>query len=230
MSPVAASTGPFNRRLERHTVARMAEAQALAPLRSRLARAALRWMGWRVVFEPPPGPRAVVVVYPHTSNWDFVIGVVGRAAVDLPLRFIGKDTLFRFPLGPVMRWLGGAPVDRSAPHGLVGELRGEFERSPRMFLAITPEGTRSRRDHWKSGFYHLARGLDLPVGLGLIDYGAREIGIGRWLRLTGDPRRDMDEVRAFYAGRHGKRRENESDVRLRNEAGGAREEAARSPP
>lgn len=178
-------------------------ASSRSRLSARFAAALLRALGWRLVYAPPPGEKAVVVVYPHTSNWDFAIGIVGRAAIDLPLRWVGKHTLFRAPFGTLLRRLGGIPVDRRASHGLVSQLRAQFEARPRFFLAFTPEGTRSRTPAWKSGFYRVAQAAGVPVGLGFIDYGSKRIGIDTWLALSGDPAADLARMAAFYADKRG---------------------------
>src|SRR5690242_8949784 len=140
---------------------------------------------WRVVFAPPPVPKAVVIVYPHTSNWDFVIGVLARSVMNLRMHWVGKHTLFKWPFGTLMRLLGGVPVDRAHTSGLVDQLRGEFDRYTQFYLTITPEGTRQRAAYWRSGFYYLALGLHMPVGLAFIDYGKREVGVLKWLTLSG---------------------------------------------
>lgn len=191
---------------------------APASLRARIAAAALRMIGWRLAYTPPPGPKAVVVVYPHTSNWDFPIGVIGRAALDLPLRYVAKHTLFRWPFGMLFRGLGGIAVDRRVSTGLVEQLRAQFDAHDTFYLAITPEGTRSRTDYWKSGFYQLARAARVPVGLGFIDYGGRRIGIDTWLELSGDVDADMARIAAFYADKRGFHPEKAGPVRFRTDS------------
>jgi 1-acyl-sn-glycerol-3-phosphate acyltransferase len=143
-------------------------------------------------------------MYPHTSNWDFIVGVLARHALGLRARWVGKDTLFRFPFGPLMRWLGGMPVDRSQRTGLTSQLAAEMQRHPALCLALAPEGTRSRTPHLRSGFYHLAVAAGVPVGLGFFDYGRRIIGITRWATMTGDVERDLATLREFYADKRGK--------------------------
>ncbi len=186
-------------------------------LRAHIAHSLLGLFGWRLLYQPPPTPKAVLVVYPHTSNWDFILGVLARAECGLPVRFIGKHTLFKWPLGPLMRWLGGTPVDRRQAHGMVGEMQRTFAAHREFYLAMTPEGTRSHTLYWKSGFYHLAQSLQVPVGLAFIDYAHREIGVVTWLNLTGNVQHDMDVMRDHYAMRKGKHPELAGTIRLRDE-------------
>jgi len=174
----------------------------------------LRLFGWSVELVPPPVQKCVVIFYPHTSNWDFVIGMVTRAAIWLPVRFAAKDTLFRWPFGGIFRWLGGIPVNRRERTGLTARLVREFAQRKRFYLAITPEGTRSRTDGWKSGFYHLALEAKVPLALAYIDYPHRRIGIGGYLELTGDENVDLDALRRFYAGKTGKRPEHQGEIRF----------------
>jgi 1-acyl-sn-glycerol-3-phosphate acyltransferase len=182
-----------------------------------LARRLLALLGWRVEIVPPPGPRCVIVVYPHTSNWDFVIGYLAKVAAELPLEWIGKDTLFRGPFDALFRRMGGIPVNRRAPAGFVEQLAREFERRPRMWLAIAPEGTRAYTDRWRSGFYRLALAARVPIGIGFIDWRTRVVGITPYLELTGDEAADMERIRAAYAGKVGKHPASAGAIRLPSE-------------
>jgi 1-acyl-sn-glycerol-3-phosphate acyltransferase len=181
----------------------------------RLARGLLALFGWRVEVRWPPGPKAVIVVYPHTSNWDFVVGILARAAAGLPVSWMAKDTLFRWPFGPLFRRWGGVPVNRREHKGVVAQMQAEFARRPFLWLAIAPEGTRRRTDHWKSGFYHLARGAGVPVGLAYLDYPRRVVGIADWITLEGDPREDLARFRAFYSDKKALRPSQAGEIRFR---------------
>jgi 1-acyl-sn-glycerol-3-phosphate acyltransferase len=177
--------------------------------------ALLRLFGWRVKLVWPAVPKAVVIFYPHTSNWDFVVGILARFAIAIPIGFVGKDTLFRPPFGGLFRALGGIPVNRRQSTGFVDGLIAAFRQADSLYLAIAPEGTRSKVDHWKSGFYRAALATGVPVGLAFIDYSRREIGIEHWLTLTGDEAADLARLRACYSDRRGKRPEKEGDIRFR---------------
>ena len=178
-----------------------------------LSRFILRLLGWSLLDLPARPARAVLVVYPHTSNWDFPLGVLFTAAVGLNVRWAGKDALFRGPLGPYMRWLGGIAINRREPAGIVERLAAALEREP-FLLAITPEGTRSLRPGWKSGFYRIARKTGLPVLLATIDYGGRRIGLIDGFELTGDEAADMARIAAAYRDCRGRRPELASPIRF----------------
>ena len=182
----------------------------------RFAGSLLRLSGWRQVLVWPPGPRGLIVVYPHTSNWDFIVGVLFKLATGLPARWMGKHTLFRWPLRGLFLRLGGVPINRSERSGFVDTLLEEFARQDWMWLAVAPEGTRSHSDHWKSGFYRIAVAGGLPVGLGYIDYATRTVGIDTYLTMTGEPDTDMRHIREYYADKRGRRHALAGDIRLRD--------------
>ena len=170
-----------------------------------LGRTMLRVMGWRVEGEFPDLPKFVVAVAPHTSNWDFVVGISAMFALDLRLAFIGKHTIFRGPFAPVLRWMGGIPVDRSSPHGIVAESVAAFAATERRILVIAPEGTRRRVARFKSGFLHIARGAGVPVTLATLDYAARCVRIGPTFAVGADIEAERARTEAFFAPVQGKR-------------------------
>ena len=181
---------------------------------SALASLILRLIGWEPIYRPPPGPKAVILVYPHTSNWDFPLGVLFRAAKRIDLHWAGKDSLFRWPFGAFFRWLGGVPINRRQPAGIIDQLAATYAARSSFTLCIAPEGTRSKTDHWKSGFYRLALQAKVPVGLAFIDYGARKVGVERWIALTGDEEADLAVIRAYYAGVTGRYPAQAGDIRF----------------
>lgn len=181
---------------------------------ARLAGAILRACGWSSVLVWPPAPKGIIVVYPHTSNWDFVIGILFKVAARLPAHWMGKDTLFRWPVRSLFLRMGGIPINRRERTGFVSTLLGEFARREWMWLAVAPEGTRAKTDHWKSGFYQIALAGGLPVGLGFIDYATRSVGIDTYIALTGDSEADFARIRDYYAGKRGRRPGLEGDIRL----------------
>jgi 1-acyl-sn-glycerol-3-phosphate acyltransferase len=167
-------------------------------------RGILRLMGWHMEGEIPDVPKLVVAVAPHTSNWDFVVGAGAMFALDLDLSFLGKHTLFRGPMGAVMRWMGGIAVDRSSPHGVVGDAVAAFARTDRRVLAIAPQGTRSHGARYRSGFLHIARGARVPVLLATFDYGNRSVRFGPLFEPGEDVEAELARVETFYAGVRGR--------------------------
>jgi 1-acyl-sn-glycerol-3-phosphate acyltransferase len=181
---------------------------------ARLAGRALRLAGWRVVLARPVPRKCVIVIAPHTSNWDFVVGLLAKWVTGLPVRFVAKDSLFATPLAPLfVRW-GGIPVNRREPAGFVERMRDAFTRHDEFRLVIAPEGTRSRTNCWKSGFYRIAHAVGVPLALAFIDYGTRRVGVGAYLELTGDADRDMARIAGFYAPMRGHRPDRQGPVRL----------------
>lgn len=180
-----------------------------------LAAWALRLIRWRVVLAQPLPARAVVVIYPHTSNWDFPVGLLAKWALARRFRWVAKDTLFANPLGPLLVRLGGIPVNRRERTGFAASMREAFACNDEMLLVIAPEATRSRVEHWKSGFYHIARAAAVPVGLAFIDWSQREIGFAGFVELTGAEDADMQRIAAAYAGRVGRNPEQQGPIRLR---------------
>lgn len=176
----------------------------------------LRLFGWSTSLTWPPEPHGLIVVYPHTSNWDFLIGVLFRIGHGLPAHWMGKDSMFRWPVRRLFLRIGGVPVNRRAAHGVVASLKHAYEQRDWLWLAVAPEGTRSATDHLKSGFYQLAVALDLPLGLGYIDYGRRHVGIDRYVRMTGDEARDLEILRDFYEGIQARIPANAGRIRFRS--------------
>jgi 1-acyl-sn-glycerol-3-phosphate acyltransferase len=181
---------------------------------SALAQRLLRLIGWRPIVASALPEKAIVVAYPHTSNWDFPLGIVGRAAVGLETGWVAKDTLFRWPLGWLMRALGGIPVNRRQHTGFVQLVAERFANSERLRLAIAPEGTRSLTPGWKSGFYRIALAAQVPLVLAVIDYRRREVGVLCRIDLSGDEAADMARIASAYAGRQGRYPEKQSPVAL----------------
>jgi len=171
--------------------------------------------GWRTRLAWPPESKGIIIVYPHTSNWDFIIGLLFKFGHGLPVHWWGKDTLFRGPMGPVMRRLGGIPINRRERTGFIAHMKDEFASRDWLWVAVAPEGTRSRTDHLKTGFYQLALATGLSVGLAFIDYGTRVVGISEYIRFTGDADRDIATLRAFYADKQGRIQAQQGDIRFR---------------
>ncbi|MFZ4535819.1 1-acyl-sn-glycerol-3-phosphate acyltransferase [Propionivibrio sp.] len=183
---------------------------------SRLANLILRLIGWRTVYSPPPGPKSVVLVYPHTSNWDFPLGVLFNATHPIFIHWAGKDTLFRWPFRGLFLRLGGVPINRRERTGMIGQLIDTFARRESFHLCITPEGTRAKTDHWKSGFYRIALAAGVPVGLGFFDFRNKCVGVERWVTLSGNEEADLALFRAYYADKTACYPEKAGDIRFKS--------------
>ncbi len=173
----------------------------------RLGRFALRLLGWRIRGEIPNLPKIVAIVAPHTSNWDFIVGVAALFTLGVQVTFLGKDSLFRPPFGGIFRWLGGVPVDRSSHHDVVEQTVEEFNRREHMIIALAPEGTRKKVERWHTGFYYIAVGAGAAILPVAFDWRTRTIRFGEPVMPTGDFDADTDVIGAFYAGAEGRRRE-----------------------
>lgn len=186
-------------------------------MKAAIARLILKLWRWTPV-GTKPSRGAVIVCAPHTSNVDYLLMVFTAWTQDMNLSFLGKTQLFKPPLGWLMRATGGIPVDRAAANGLVGQMTDAFKANPDMMLAIPAEGTRSRSEYWKSGFYRIAEAAGVPICLAFIDKSKREVGFGIVFEPNGDIAGDMERVRAFYDGKVGLKHHNFGPIRLREEA------------
>ena len=183
---------------------------------SALARVFWRCSRWTLTSQPQPQGARILIGAPHTSNWDFVFMLAIGWEAGIPLRWLGKKSLFGGGRGPLMRALGGIPVDRSDPSAVVTQVLEDLKQGP-FHLVITPEGTRGAGSHWKSGFYRIAREANLPITLGYVDRTTMTVGLGPTLDLTGNVKADMDQVRAFYADKAGFNLKLRTEPRLRTE-------------
>ena len=179
-----------------------------------IGRLLLRLFGWRLDGAFPDVPKVVIAVAPHTSNWDFVIGVLAIWALDVQVSFLGKHTLFRGWFGRWIRSIGGIPVDRSQSHGVVGETVAAFNRVERMMLALAPEGTRQLDKGFKSGFLHIAHAAQAPVLLAFFDYSRKVVGFGPLFVPSGDAEGDMKQILDFYRPIRGKYRKHWQEASL----------------
>ena len=164
-----------------------------------LGRAILRAFGWRMVGGFPDIPKAVVIAAPHSSNWDGLLGFGAKFGMGVKLSILGNDALIRIPLlGRILRWQGVIPVDRSAPHGVVGQAAQAIRDADRMWYAIAPEGTRRWVERWKPGFWHIARNAGVPVIPAYFDYANKVIGIGPPFELSDDMHADIARIQRWY--------------------------------
>lgn len=170
----------------------------------RLSRAILRLAGWEITGSFPNLPKYVLVGAPHTSNWDFPLAMLLMFASGVRFSWIGKDSLFRWPLAGLFRRLGGIPVKRESSSNFVSQIVEAFERSSHLIIAIAPEGTRSLVKRWKTGFYYMALGAQVPLVLGFADYARRQIGVGPVIYPDNDIETTFAQLRDFYSDKTGK--------------------------
>lgn len=165
-----------------------------------LGRGYLNWAGWRIEGGFPEDLKAVIIVAPHTSNWDFILGLAVVFALELRSSWLGKHTIFMPPFRGLLQWLGGIPVDRRTSNGVVGTCVEAFDAVPARYLAIAPEGTRKGVSQWKTGFYLIAAGAGVPIIPVTFDYRLHEVRILPPFRPTGDLEQDLPVLRALFAG------------------------------
>lgn len=154
--------------------------------------------GWRFEGALPNLRQFVLIVAPHTSNWDFPIGIMAMFALDLRATFLGKDTLFNPAFGYVFRWMGGVPVDRRSPHNVVEQTIEYFKTRDQMVLALSPEGTRKRTPRWRTGFYWVAVGAGVPIVPVALDFPRRKYVIHAPQMMTGDAEQDIAHLQTFF--------------------------------
>lgn len=189
-------------------------AASLPRLGQRLALRLLHLGGWKVRYKPLPGKHGVAIVYPHTSNWDFIVGLLGKWALGLPFRWLGKESLFRGPWAGLMRSWGGVAVERGTATGATQRLAEKMREADWFWLALAPEGTRSHRPYLRSGFYHLAVTAKVPLLMVYLDYPNKVLGVVDSIRLTGDVDTDMAAISASYHGHLGKHPELAAPIKL----------------
>lgn len=172
----------------------------------------LKWRGWTLVGHPPQINKYVVIVAPHTSNWDFFIFLALKFSLKLQVNFVGKHTIFVGPIGWILRRLGGRPVDRSKSHNVVSAIVDLFNQNDKFIFALSPEGTRSYKDHWKSGFYYIAVKAKVPIQTCFLDTTNRTLGFGPLIEPCGDLEQDQVSLRSIFENKRGINPELFSDI------------------
>jgi 1-acyl-sn-glycerol-3-phosphate acyltransferase len=165
----------------------------------------LRAGRWRLAGEVPDVRQAIIIVAPHTSNWDFTLGLAIKFILRLKARWLGKDAIFKSPLGGFFKQIGGIPIDRSAANNVVQASVDAFRATPNMLLVLSPEGTRTARMKWKSGFYHIARGANVPVIPVVFDWGTKVVTFLPPQRMDDSAEVEIARLQALFSGVRGKR-------------------------
>jgi len=179
-----------------------------------IARWILRLTRWRTEVIPPRTSRYVMIGAPHTSNWDFFVMLLLMAAESIPIRWMGKDSLFRGPLGVFMRSLGAIPVNRRESTNLVDQIAAKFDEHEALIIGLSPEGTRKKTTRWRTGFYYIALKADVPIVMAYVDYQDKVCGLGPSFKPTGDIHADFEIIREFYAGFVGKHPDKQGAIEL----------------
>ena len=170
-------------------------------MRKAISKALLRLAGWRIGSTTGVDtPKCVICVAPHTSNWDFIVGKLFYTAIGCNANFLIKKEWFVFPFNLLFNALGGVPIDRSHRTSVTDQMIARFNAQSRMQLAITPEGTRKRVEHWKKGFYYIALGAKVPILVAYIDYKQKEVGMKTLIHPTGDYEKDLVAIQSLYKG------------------------------
>ena len=190
-------------------------------LSSLLGRLVLRLGRWRLEPGPPNLEKFLIVVAPHTSNWDAIYGLGAIFAMGLRINFMVKGSAFVPPLGSLLQAMGAIPIDRSTRHGFVEQSVRQFQKHEQFIFALTPEGTRKRVEKWKTGFYHMAVDAGVPIVTAFIDYERRVLGFGPTVQPTGNLEADLAILQQFFETIKGKRPENFNPVIIANQQGPA---------
>jgi 1-acyl-sn-glycerol-3-phosphate acyltransferase len=180
----------------------------LTPILRGISLVGLKLLGWKAIGTPPEQQRFVLIGAPHTSNWDFPLMLMVVLKLRLQVYWMGKHSLFPFPFGALMRWLGGIAINRSKAHGVVDQVVELYRRGDQLVVLVPPEGTRARVKEWKTGFYHIANKAGVPILMGYVDSATKQAVLADFFEPTGHLEDDMVKIRAFYATKKGIRPEN----------------------
>jgi Acyltransferase len=160
----------------------------------------MKMFGWKSILAPAPSKKFVALGYPHTSNWDFIPAVAWAWSTGLKMNFVGKAALFKGMMGPIMKALGGIPLERDKSKNFVDQIVEIIKSRDEIALIVAAEGTRKKAEYWRSGFYYMALEAKVPIGLAYMDWTKREIGIKQYLMPSGDLEKDFEIIKAYYQG------------------------------
>ncbi|MCX6271950.1 MAG: 1-acyl-sn-glycerol-3-phosphate acyltransferase [Bacteroidetes bacterium] len=170
-----------------------------------ISRFILRLFGWKIIGPfPHEYKKSVLIMAPHTSMWDFILGRLGFNVLGAKARFLIKKEMFKFPLRHILTWMGGLPVDRQKNNNMVDNVSSLYETHDSLCIVITPEGTRKRVEHWKKGFYYIALKARVPIILGFLDYEKKEGGVGPIVWPSGNFQEDFRKIEDYYRGKKGR--------------------------
>jgi len=175
----------------------------------------LKSIGWEIEQKLPAEKKYIIIGAFHTSNMDFVISLLCMSAIGLKFNWIGKHTLFKWPFGTFFKFIGGIPVNRGVNSGFIQKAACLFNDTDELVIAISPEGTRSKTEYWKTGFYYIALEANIPVAMGYFDYSNKRVGIGEYFTPTGNIHQDFEKIKTFYGTKSGKNREKQGAIKIK---------------
>jgi len=180
-----------------------------------LSRLILKLLGWHVDVTLPKEKKFIMIGAPHTTNWDLPIGLLCFWSVPVRITWVAKKQLFVGPFNYFFRALGGIPVDRSVHTGFIEQIAQQFNQREEMIFGLTPEGTRSRTEYWKTGFYYIALKAKVPICCAYVDFPSRTVGFGKMIMPSGDINKDFEQIKLFYQDKKGKYPEKQGPVRIK---------------
>jgi 1-acyl-sn-glycerol-3-phosphate acyltransferase len=183
--------------------------------RQQIVLALMKLFGWKSILAPAPGKKFVALGYPHTSNWDFIPAVAWAWSTGLKMNFVGKAALFKGIMGPIMKALGGIPLERDKSKNFVDQIVEIIKSRDEIALIVAAEGTRKKAEYWRSGFYYMALEANVPIGLAYMDWKRREIGIKQYLMPSGDLEKDFEIIKAYYQDVTGRDPSKQSPIALK---------------
>lgn len=172
-------------------------------------------MGWQLDEQQPLNNKYVLIAYPHTSNWDFILGMLAKWSLDMPLNWVAKHSIFWGPFRPLFIAMGGVPLNRSTSVGFIQKNIELFDTREKFVLGIMPEGTRAKTQRLKTGFYRIADGANVPIALGYLDYKHKKLGVGKVMETTGDIDADFEIIKAYYMNKTGCNPLNQSELTIK---------------
>ena len=193
-----------------------------------LCRFILSTIGWKTSHSTPLLDKYVLIGAPHTTNWDFPLTLLGLSSMGVKFNWVAKHTLFFWPLGTLLRAIGGISVDRSQGTSFLKRIIELYDSQETLVLAIAPEGTRSKTRSWKTGFYTIAHRAGVPIGLGYIDYSRKVIGLEKVIDASGDIDQDFEIIKEYYQDKVGKYPEKQGEIRIKVRRAKTRQESERS--
>lgn len=178
-----------------------------APLLQRFCKGVFKLLGWRMQGEWPDLKKMVIIAAPHSSAWDVLIGLLLIQGSGLKVVFMGKQEVFRIPIiGRIIKHLGGMPVNRAEPGGVIEQVAEQIRQSEQMWFALAPEGTRKAVKDWKTGFWKIAKQANVPVCCAYFHFPDKVVGVGKVFELSDDMHADIAKIRAWYQPYQGKNR------------------------